>query len=78
MPVYLGLANVVFKKETLEKKYSGGCFQFWIDRHITNVEGNQGDYELINITSMNMNEISKQQAQRINLFTTIKTDSNEV
>ena len=56
MPVYLDLANLVFEKELLEKKYLGGCNQFRIDWNIINSKVNQEDDELISIASMNMDE----------------------
>ena len=56
MPLYLDLANLVFDKKHLDRKYAGGCDQFRIDWNMINSEVNQEDDELISLTTMNIDE----------------------
>ena len=58
MPVYLHLANLVFDKKTIEKKYQGGCDQFRIDWDIQNNENDQEDDELFLIAAMNIQDFN--------------------
>ena len=58
MPVYLHLANLVFDKKTIEKKYQGGCDQFRIDWDIESNENNQEDDELFLIAAMNIQDFN--------------------
>ena len=56
MPVFIQLANLVFNKQLLDKKYLGGCTQFRIDWNIDGSLYNQEDDELFCISAMNENE----------------------
>lgn len=56
MPVFIHLANLIFQKETIEKKYHGGCNQFRIDWKIGIREVNQEDDELFSLATMNIDE----------------------
>ncbi len=56
MPIYLDLANLIFDKKQLDRKYAGGCDQFRIDWNMINSKVNQEDDELISLATMNMDE----------------------
>ena len=56
MPVYLDLANLIFDKEVLERKYRGGCAQFRIDWKVDDTDTSQEDDELICLARMNIDE----------------------
>ena len=78
MPVFLELANLIFEKELLNKKYQGGCAQFRIDWKIPDSEVNQEDDELISIASMNLDEFEIDKLVRLGLeFDADKQFSND-
>ena len=56
MPVYLDLANLIFDKEVLERKYRGGCAQFRVDWKVDDTDTSQEDDELICLARMNIDE----------------------
>jgi len=56
MPVYLDVANLIFDKQALEKKYKGGCTQFRIDWKVDDTDTSQEDDELICLARMNIDE----------------------
>lgn len=57
MPTYIHLANFVFDKAIIEKKYKGGCAQFRKDWNITGENYHQEDDELFSVAAMNIDEI---------------------
>jgi len=56
MPVYLDIANYIFDKQALEKKYKGGCTQFRVDWKVGDNDTSQEDDELICFARMNVDE----------------------
>jgi hypothetical protein len=56
MPVHIQLANLVFSKAIIEKKYTGGIRQFRLDFNIGTSEVNQEDDELFLVAQMNLDE----------------------
>ena len=56
MPVYLDIANYIFDKQALEKKYKGGCTQFRVDWKVGDNDTSQEDDELICLARMNVDE----------------------
>lgn len=58
MPTYIHLANFVFDKAIIEKKYKGGCAQFRIDWGIEGENYHQEDDELFSIARMNIDELN--------------------
>ena len=56
MPVYLDLANLIFDKEVLDRKYKGGCTQFRADWKVGDNDISQEDDELICLSRMNIDE----------------------
>lgn len=56
MPVYLDIANLIFDKQALEKKYKGGCTQFRVDWKVGENDTSQEDDELICLSRMNLDE----------------------
>ena len=58
MPVFLHLANLVFDKNSIEKKYNGGCVQFRTDWNLANSKANQEDDELFLIAAMNIHDFN--------------------
>lgn len=56
MPVYLDVANLIFDKQVLERKYKGGCTQFRFDWKVGENDTSQEDDELICLARMNVDE----------------------
>lgn len=57
MPTYIQLANFVFDKKAIAKKYKGGCAQFRKDWKIEGENFHQEDDELFAVAAMNIDEI---------------------
>lgn len=58
MPIHLHLANLIFDKETLHKKYPGGLKQFRIDCGFDQIEYAEEDFYLCLLPAMNVEDLN--------------------
>lgn len=56
MPIYIDLANLIFEKETIRRKYHGGIEQFRIDYDFSDESVNQEDDLLFSLAAMNVGD----------------------